>query len=287
MDEWGWEQLRPWLAARVELPVGPLFCVIDGRTRGRPWAAAAVRSEFRRVAARAGVRHRFTPHQLRHAHALEVAREGLPLNIMQRQLGHAILGTTSIYLQGIDLEEIITAVRSRRAPMMSPAPDSSSDRSDTGKTAGAPRGATAPLWRSECTDTCGREHRSSSFPRATRCCGRQLQFHAKRQRARDQLVSVTRLTGRELLTLSCEAGPRLEADPGPRPTHHAPAASTPQPLQSASRHRCFLRMRQPATDPTGRLPLVLGSSDVGARVAAPFVEEEHLHRSFLAEVRTG
>jgi integrase len=25
MDAWGWEQLRPWLAARVELPVGPLF----------------------------------------------------------------------------------------------------------------------------------------------------------------------------------------------------------------------------------------------------------------------
>jgi integrase len=25
MDEWGWEQLRPWLAARTELPVGPLF----------------------------------------------------------------------------------------------------------------------------------------------------------------------------------------------------------------------------------------------------------------------
>jgi hypothetical protein len=29
------------------------------------------------------------------------------------------LGTTSIYLQGIDPEEIITAVRTRRAPMMS------------------------------------------------------------------------------------------------------------------------------------------------------------------------
>src|SRR5881397_245455 len=38
MDAWGWEQLRPWLAARVELPIGPLFCVIDGRTRGRPWS---------------------------------------------------------------------------------------------------------------------------------------------------------------------------------------------------------------------------------------------------------
>ena len=119
MDEWGWEQLRPWLAARVELPVGPLFCVIDGPSRGRPWAAAAVRSEFRRVAARARVRRRFAPHQLRHAHALELAREGVPLNIIQRQLGHANLGTTSIYLQGIDPEEIITAVRTRRAPMMS------------------------------------------------------------------------------------------------------------------------------------------------------------------------
>jgi hypothetical protein len=36
--------------------------------RSKPWAAAAVRSEFRRVAARAGVRRRFAPHQLRHVH---------------------------------------------------------------------------------------------------------------------------------------------------------------------------------------------------------------------------
>jgi integrase len=43
----------------------------------------------------------------------------VPLNIIQRQLGHASLRTTSIYLQGIDPEEIITAVRARRAPMMS------------------------------------------------------------------------------------------------------------------------------------------------------------------------
>jgi integrase/recombinase XerD len=102
MDEWGWEQLRPWLDARVELPVGPLFCIIDGPTRRRPWSGAGVRSEFRRLAVRAGVRRRFAPHQLRHAHAVELAREGVALNIIQRQLGHANLGTTSIYLQGID-----------------------------------------------------------------------------------------------------------------------------------------------------------------------------------------
>jgi integrase len=69
MDAWAWEQLRPWLAACIELPVGPLICIIDGPTRGR--------------------------------------------------LGHVNLGRTSIYLQGIDTEEIIATVRARRAPMMS------------------------------------------------------------------------------------------------------------------------------------------------------------------------
>jgi site-specific recombinase XerD len=119
MDEWGWEQLRPWLSARAELPLGRLFCIIDGPTRGLPWASAGVRRELRRLAAEAGVRRRFAPHQLRHAHALELAREGVPLNIIQRQLGHTNLGTTSIYLQGIDPDEIIAAVHARRAPMMS------------------------------------------------------------------------------------------------------------------------------------------------------------------------
>jgi site-specific recombinase XerC len=32
MGEWGWEQLRAWLAARAALPVRTLFCIIDGRS---------------------------------------------------------------------------------------------------------------------------------------------------------------------------------------------------------------------------------------------------------------
>lgn len=58
MDEWAWEQLRPWLDLRLELPVGPLFCV-NGPTRGRPWSAAAVRADLRCTATAAGVRRRF------------------------------------------------------------------------------------------------------------------------------------------------------------------------------------------------------------------------------------
>jgi site-specific recombinase XerD len=119
MDPFGFEQLAAWMVHRVSLPVGPLFCVIDGPTRGRRWAATAARCELRQLAADAGVRRRFAPHQLRHAHAVELAREGVAVNIIQRQLGHTDLGTTSTYLQGIDPSEIIDAVRSRRQPTIS------------------------------------------------------------------------------------------------------------------------------------------------------------------------
>src|ERR687884_1949296 len=78
MDTWGWDELQPWLERRVGLPVGPLFCVLNGRTRGRQWSSAAARSELRRTAVAAGVRRRFAPHQLRHAHAVEMARERGP-----------------------------------------------------------------------------------------------------------------------------------------------------------------------------------------------------------------
>jgi integrase len=70
MDEFGFEQVAAWLAHRVSLPPGPLFCVIDGSTRGRRWSATAARAELRALAVDAGVRRRFAPHQLRHAHAL-------------------------------------------------------------------------------------------------------------------------------------------------------------------------------------------------------------------------
>jgi integrase/recombinase XerD len=86
---------------------------VDGHgSRRGALPAAPTRGRGRRAAAL-----RATPAAPRHA--VELAREGAPLNIIQRQLGHTNLGTTSIYLQGIDPEEIIATVRTRRAPMMS------------------------------------------------------------------------------------------------------------------------------------------------------------------------
>jgi hypothetical protein len=76
-------------------------------------------------------------------HAVELAREGVPLNLIQRQLGyanlgHANLGTTSIYLRGVDTEAIIATVHARRAPMMS-------------ATAQLPLGSARPEQRERCS----------------------------------------------------------------------------------------------------------------------------------------
>jgi site-specific recombinase XerD len=118
MDRWGCQQLDPWLSHRLELPVGALVCILAGPPRGRAWSSGAARTTLHDLAAEAGVRRRFAPHQLRHAHAVEMAREGVPLNVIQRQLGHANLGVTSMYLQGIDNGEVIDRVHERPAPVL-------------------------------------------------------------------------------------------------------------------------------------------------------------------------
>ncbi len=51
-----------------------------------------------------------------HGLYLLAANEGVAVNLIQRQLGHTDLGTTSTYLQGIDPSEIIDAACSRRQP---------------------------------------------------------------------------------------------------------------------------------------------------------------------------
>jgi hypothetical protein len=77
---------RPLAEHRPSLPVGALLCVMHGPTAGRPWSPSAARTTLRDLAVMAGVRRRFAPHQLRHAHAVEMAREGVPLTVVQRQL---------------------------------------------------------------------------------------------------------------------------------------------------------------------------------------------------------
>jgi site-specific recombinase XerD len=88
MDRWAWSHLEPWLQVRRTLPVGRLFCVVRGPTCGRPCAPVGIREQLHHAAVAAGLRRRFALHQLRHAHAVEMSREGISLIVIQRQLGH-------------------------------------------------------------------------------------------------------------------------------------------------------------------------------------------------------
>jgi hypothetical protein len=54
MDRWAWAQLSPWITFRSAQPLGALFCILRGPTRGRPWAPAGVRTHLHAAAARAG-----------------------------------------------------------------------------------------------------------------------------------------------------------------------------------------------------------------------------------------
>jgi hypothetical protein len=47
-----------------------------------------------------------------------LAREGVPLTVVQRPLGRANLGITSIHLRGIDNRETVNTVLARRTPML-------------------------------------------------------------------------------------------------------------------------------------------------------------------------
>ena len=134
MDRWAWDQLDPWLEVRRELPIGAMLCVVHGPTAGRRWEASAARKQLHHAAAAAGVRRRVAPHQLRHAHAVEMADEGVPLVVIQRQLGHAHLGITSYHAGHRQQRDhrhgprtaISDGLRQRRSP------DEAIDRSTTG-----------------------------------------------------------------------------------------------------------------------------------------------------------
>jgi len=92
---------------------------IDGRHRllctleGRPLKPSYTRTLLPRLAAKAGISKRVHPHGLRHTMAYELMMEGVPVPIIQRQLGHSSLATTARYLDHIAPKDVIEAMQAR------------------------------------------------------------------------------------------------------------------------------------------------------------------------------
>jgi len=112
LDPGGFAIVMRWLDKRRELGISgrsPLFCTL----RGKPLHQSYVRTMLPRLASKAGIEKRCHPHGLRHAHAFELMLEGIPVPLIQRQLGHASLATTDRYLRHIAPLDVVEAMRHR------------------------------------------------------------------------------------------------------------------------------------------------------------------------------
>jgi site-specific recombinase XerD len=86
-----------------------LFCKLDGG----PLAQSYVRHLLRRLAEKQGIERRVHPHALRHSYAAELAREGVPMNVLKDALGHSTLATTDRYLRNVAPVHVIETMRRR------------------------------------------------------------------------------------------------------------------------------------------------------------------------------
>ena len=101
-----------WLDRRRTLGINgrrAVLCTLEGR----PLQPSYVRTMLARLAGRAGIDKRVHPHGLRHTMAYELMMEGVPIPIIQKQLGHASLATTERYLQHIAPKDLIEAMTNR------------------------------------------------------------------------------------------------------------------------------------------------------------------------------
>lgn len=121
IDTHGLGYLRAWSQTRARLGLGdfePLFCTLTQDTGGigRPLNASTVRGSLKRYAKRAGITKRVHPHGLRHTFAYELAIEGVPVPLIQRQLGHQALEMTAHYIDHLAPADVLNAVRDRHWP---------------------------------------------------------------------------------------------------------------------------------------------------------------------------
>lgn len=112
MDPHAFTALEPWLEIRRDLGAtisDPFFCT-QKKTRLDP---SHLRHLLPKLAHKAKISKRVHPHGFRHTCAAELASEGVAMNVIQAQLGHSNLGTTSTYLAHIAPTQLVNTMRSR------------------------------------------------------------------------------------------------------------------------------------------------------------------------------
>ena len=95
------DYLRHYLKARASYPSQTTRLLLN--CRGRPLSEQALRLRLRKLAEKAGLDRRITPHMLRHTAATLLLEEGVDIRFVQRLLGHQSISTTEIYTHVSDV----------------------------------------------------------------------------------------------------------------------------------------------------------------------------------------
>jgi site-specific recombinase XerD len=104
--------LLRWVEKRRSLGLSrrqALFCTLQGR----PLHQSYVRTMLHRLGERAGIEKRCHPHGLRHTMSFELMMEGVPVPVIQKQLGHASLATTERYLDHLAPRDLVETMQRR------------------------------------------------------------------------------------------------------------------------------------------------------------------------------
>jgi site-specific recombinase XerD len=110
------KEIARWLQARERIGLGSagaVFVTLAMPYRGRPMSYTNARRMLQHLARKAGILKRVHPHGLRHTHAFELMQEGVPLPIIQKQLGHNDLVTTARYVDHLAPVHVIKAMQAR------------------------------------------------------------------------------------------------------------------------------------------------------------------------------
>jgi hypothetical protein len=113
LDSGAWRVIQNWITERNGHGIksnAPLFCTEEGK----PVQDRYVRELLPRLATKAGINKRCHFHGLRHTMAFELASEGVPMHLIQQQLGHSNLSVTSRYISHLNPAETINRMKSRQ-----------------------------------------------------------------------------------------------------------------------------------------------------------------------------
>lgn len=111
LDAGAWAILQLWLERRNALGIGrgPVFCTLQGEEMDTSY----IRALMPRLARKAGIEKRVHAHGLRHTMAFELAGKGVPLHVIQSQLGHSSLATTDRYIRHLNPVAVVQAMKGR------------------------------------------------------------------------------------------------------------------------------------------------------------------------------